>query len=42
MLERMAADRTPLYAEVADQVVDVDGKSPRTVADEIIAVVRVP
>ena len=36
MLERMARDRTPLYAAVADRVVDVDDRAPAQVADEII------
>lgn len=37
MLERMATDRTPLYAEVADVVVDVDQLAPVEVVDHIAA-----
>jgi shikimate kinase len=32
-----AADRAPLYAEVASQVIDVDDRSPDEVADVILA-----
>ena len=40
VLARMAVDRDPLYREVADVVVDVDGKSPDDVASEVLRVVR--
>ena len=36
-LAHMAADRTPLYTEVADRIVDIDGLSPTEVADRIVA-----
>jgi shikimate kinase len=38
-LRRLDAARRPLYAEVADQVVDVDTRSPDEVADAVLAVV---
>lgn len=40
VLARMAVDRDPLYREVANLVVDVDGKSPDDVANEVLKVVR--
>ncbi len=36
-LARLAAERSPLYAEVATQVVDVDGRSPDDIAASILA-----
>ncbi len=33
----LAAEREPYYAEVADAVVDVDGRTPEQAAEEIIA-----
>jgi shikimate kinase len=36
-LARMAADRAPLYAEVADVVIDEDKKTPVEIAEEILA-----
>jgi shikimate kinase len=36
-LARMAADRTTLYAEVADVIVDVDKKTPAEVVDAILS-----
>jgi shikimate kinase len=38
-LERLDATRRPLYAEVADQVVDVDVRSPDEVVDVVLAAV---
>jgi shikimate kinase len=36
-LERLAEERTPLYAEVADAVVDVDGAAPKAIAGAVLA-----
>jgi shikimate kinase len=36
-LARLAAERTPLYAEVADVIVDEGTKTPDQIADEILA-----
>jgi shikimate kinase len=36
-LDRLYAERRPLYAEVADLVIDVDGIAPGTIADTILA-----
>lgn len=36
MLERMSADRSPLYEAVADHVVDVDDLEPDAVAERIL------
>ena len=36
-LERVAKDRASRYAEVADQVVDVDARSVESIAGEIVA-----
>jgi shikimate kinase len=36
-LVRLATERTPLYAEVADVTVDEDTKTPDQIADEILA-----
>jgi shikimate kinase len=35
-MARMAADRTALYTEVADEVVDIDGLTPAQVADRVL------
>lgn len=40
MLERMAHDRTTLYEEVADHVVDVDSCTPEAVAARVLALVE--
>jgi shikimate kinase len=40
VLAQMAVDRDRLYREVADVVVDVDGKSPDDVASEVLRIVR--
>ena len=39
-LTRLAAERAPLYAEVADVVVDVDRAAPVAVADAVLAAVE--
>jgi shikimate kinase len=39
VLVRLATERRPLYAEVADHVVGIDGRTPDQVADQILAVV---
>ncbi|MGK2929764.1 MAG: shikimate kinase [Acidimicrobiales bacterium] len=36
MLEQMATDRTALYEEVADHVIDVDGRPLDEIADELL------
>ncbi len=36
-LTRLSSERAPLYAEVATQVVDVDGRSPDELADLVLA-----
>lgn len=36
-LERLLLERTPVYEHVADYIVDVDGKTPETIAKEIVA-----
>jgi shikimate kinase len=36
----LARSRAPLYVEVADVVVDVDGRSAAEVAEEVLAAVR--
>lgn len=38
-LERMAAERTPLYTEVSDATVDTDGLSVDEVVDRVLAAV---
>jgi shikimate kinase len=38
-LVRLEAERCPLYAEVADVVIDVDGVPPAEVADQVLAAV---
>ncbi len=39
VLEALELVRRPLYEEVADEVVDVDGQSPAAVADRVVAMV---
>jgi shikimate kinase len=41
-LARLDAVRRPLYAEVADAVIDVDDKSPATVAEAAVEALRLP
>jgi shikimate kinase len=36
-LARMAAERTELYTEVADVVIDVEGKSPEAIVEAIVS-----
>lgn len=38
-LEKLMKERTPVYEHVADYIVDVDGKTPEEIAQEIIALV---
>ena len=38
-LERLLAERSPVYEHVADYIVDVDGKTPEDIAKEIVSVV---
>ena len=40
-LLRLLQERTPIYEAVADYIVDVDGKTPEKIAEEIIAMVGV-
>jgi len=37
VLERLSAERAPRYATLATMTVDVDGRTPEDVADEIVA-----
>ena len=39
-LDILLKERTPVYEEVADYTVDVDGKTPSEIADEIIAILE--
>ncbi len=39
-LEKLMTERSPIYESVADAVVDVDGKSPQEIAEEIIWLVQ--
>ena len=39
-LSRLMKERTPIYEHVADFVVDVDGKTPEKIAEEIVAIVE--
>ena len=39
-LDKLLKERTPVYEEVADYTVDVDGKTPSEIADEIIAILE--
>ena len=38
-LARLLKERTPVYEQVADYIVDVDGKTPEEIAKEIVALV---
>ncbi len=38
-LSKLMAERAPIYEHVADFVVDVDGKTPEQIADEIILLI---
>jgi shikimate kinase len=40
-LRELLAVRTPIYERVADYIVDVDGKTPEEIAEEIIKVCKV-
>ncbi len=40
-LEKLMAERAPIYSHVADYIVDVDNKTPEEIAKEIIALVKV-
>ena len=37
LVDRVLAERTPVYEHVADCIVDVDGKTPQAIAEEILA-----
>ncbi len=39
-LDKLLKERSPVYERVADFTVDVDGKTPSEIADEIIGVLR--
>ena len=39
-LKRLLDERSPVYEQVADYIVDVDGKSPQVIAEEIVALVE--
>lgn len=39
-LARLMKERAPVYEHVADYIVDVDGKSPDQIAEEIVAITR--
>ena len=39
-LDKLLKERTPVYESVADFTVDVDGKTPSEIADEIITAIR--
>lgn len=39
-LQRLLNERTPVYEHVADYIVDVDGKTPEAIAEEIVALVE--
>ena len=38
-LERLMEERTPVYEHVADYIVDVDGKTPEAIAQEIVGII---
>ena len=40
MIELANEIQVPVYEEVADYTVDVDGKTPSEIADEIIAILE--
>ena len=39
-LEKLLRERAPIYEHVADFTVDVDGKTPKQIAEEIIALAK--
>ena len=39
-LERLLAERVPIYERVADCVIDVDDKTPEVVAEEVLKAVN--
>ena len=39
-LARLAAERAPLYTEVADVIVDIDGLAPDDVVDRVVAALK--
>ncbi len=40
-LRRLLEERTPVYESVADVIVDVDGKTPEAIAEEVIEAVQI-
>lgn len=40
-LEKLLKERSPIYGQVADYIVDVDGKTPEEIADEVIRITGV-
>ena len=38
-LQKLLKERTPIYERVADCIVDVDGKTPKQIAEEVVRVV---
>ena len=41
-IERLLAERLPLYRECADHVVDTEGKTPQQITDEILRLTGLP
>lgn len=41
-LKQLLDERTPVYEKVADYIIDVDGKTPEEIAEEVIRVCGVP
>ncbi len=39
-LARLLAERSPVYENVADYIVDVDGKTPENIATEILEIIK--
>ncbi len=39
-LEKLMAERTPVYAHVADFIVDVDNKTPEEIAREVLSLIE--
>ncbi|MBQ8658292.1 MAG: shikimate kinase [Clostridia bacterium] len=39
-LARLLKERSPVYESVADYIVDVDGKTPDEIADEVVSLVK--
>ncbi len=39
-LSRLLFERTPVYEHVSDYIVDVDGKTPQQIAEEIVALTK--